>query len=145
MGIVIPAMVTVLVTDRYEQEDPHRKEMLIQLSGISCSDHCRGDIELALVMGRSGGTFQDRFFKHVEIQVGQQYPDERDFYKGLCRLDWKYLPQWFGLTTPVIYLLLGIIGFIFLIIRFFRKPLDFIGQTNDRNQLIYLAVLRVLL
>lgn len=55
------------------------------------------------------------------------------------KVGWTYLPRWFGLTTPVVYLMLGIIGFIFLVIRFFRNPLTFIGQTNDRNQLIYLA------
>jgi hypothetical protein len=52
---------------------------------------------------------------------------------------WRYLPRWFGLTTPILYLLLGITGFIFLVLRFFRKPLDFIRPTTHRNHLIYLA------
>jgi hypothetical protein len=54
-------------------------------------------------------------------------------------INWKYIPQWFGLTTPVIYLLFGIIGFVFLVFRFLRKPLDFLSRTNDRNQLVFLA------
>jgi uncharacterized membrane protein YagU involved in acid resistance len=68
MGIVIPAMITGLVLI---DQGALPEKNLHPLLRVSCSDYCRGGSKLALVMGRSGGAFQDRFFKHVEIQVGQ--------------------------------------------------------------------------
>lgn len=56
-------------------------------------------------------------------------------------IGWKYLPQWFGLTTPILYLFLGIAGFLFLSIRILRKPSSFLDQSENCNHLLHLACL----
>jgi hypothetical protein len=53
-------------------------------------------------------------------------------------LKWNYIPQWFGLTTPLLYLFLGITGFFFLVMKFIREPLSFSGNNAERNSLLYL-------
>jgi hypothetical protein len=55
------------------------------------------------------------------------------------KVSWAYVPEWFGLTTPVPYLLLGVIGIIILVLNFFRKPVRFLMNTPDRNQLLYIV------
>ncbi len=47
-------------------------------------------------------------------------------------LPWTYLPTWFCITTPLLWLLLGFTGIILFIAAFINKPLRFIGHTTDR-------------
>jgi hypothetical protein len=54
-------------------------------------------------------------------------------------LDWKYLPQWFCYTTPVIYLFFGFTGILALIRNFLKKPMMFICDPLKRNFLVYLC------
>jgi hypothetical protein len=61
-----------------------------------------------------------------------------DFVRA-SKVGWKYLPQWFGYTTPLVYLFFGISGILALVIHFLKKPADFIRNSVKRNQLIYLA------
>jgi hypothetical protein len=51
---------------------------------------------------------------------------------------WNYVPVWFGVTTPIPYLILGLAGIGFLIRNFFRQPAQFLGNTPERNQLAWL-------
>ena len=55
------------------------------------------------------------------------------------KLDWKYIPTWFSITTPVIYLLLGFTGFLLLIFRFIKHPKEFIDNSIKRTNLIFLG------
>ena len=60
-------------------------------------------------------------------------------YVRASAIDWMYIPHWFGLTTPLLYLFFGTIGFGFLVTRFLREPGVFLFPTNDRNYLLYLV------
>jgi hypothetical protein len=51
---------------------------------------------------------------------------------------WNYVPVWFGVTTPLPYLILGLAGIGFVIRNFFRQPALFIRNTPERNQLAWL-------
>jgi hypothetical protein len=55
------------------------------------------------------------------------------------KLDWKYIPTWFSITTPVIYLLLGFTGGVLLILRFIKHPKEFIDNSIKRTNLIFLG------
>jgi hypothetical protein len=54
------------------------------------------------------------------------------------KLPWTYIPEWFLLTIPVPYLVIGLTGIVFLIITFLKQPLTFLTNKTDRNQLLYL-------
>lgn len=54
-------------------------------------------------------------------------------------LPWYYIPVWFLITNPIFYLLVGIIGSIWLLLMVLKKPLLFISDTGIRNNLTYLA------
>jgi 4-amino-4-deoxy-L-arabinose transferase-like glycosyltransferase len=137
MGIVIPAMVTTLVlTDMIRGS--YRGKMLIRYFVYLVLTIAVVVLSWPWLWEDPAGRFRIAFSNMSKFRWDNNILMNGTFVKASA-VDWKYLPQWFGLTTPVIYLLLGITGFIFLVFRFFRKPLDFIGQTNARNQLIYLA------
>ena len=54
-------------------------------------------------------------------------------------VSWRYVPVWFGVTTPVPFLILGLSGMVFLVVNFLRKPVRFLLNTIERNQLIYMV------
>ena len=54
------------------------------------------------------------------------------------QLDWSYVPVWFTITTPVLYLVIGFSGIILLVITFFRNPISFLSNTKKRNNLFFL-------
>ena len=55
------------------------------------------------------------------------------------KLTWWYFPSWFVITTPVIYLILGVTGIAVLCYQFFRQPGKFLMSGPDRNQLLFLT------
>jgi len=137
MGIVIPAVVTVLVLIDIFM-GPYRKRILMLYGVYLVLTVVVVILTWPWLWEDPAGRFQIAFSNMSKFRWDNNILMNGDFVKASA-VGWKYLPQWFGLTTPVIYLLLGIAGFVFLVLRFFRKPLDFIRQTNDRNQLIYLV------
>ena len=56
-------------------------------------------------------------------------------------LNWKYFPTWFSITTPVIYLLFGVIGFLLLTFQFFKTPYAFLNNSIKRTNLLFLGYL----
>jgi len=48
-----------------------------------------------------------------------------------------YAVTWFGISTPLVYLALGITGSIILAVQFFKKPLPFIVDRKERNILLF--------
>jgi hypothetical protein len=50
-----------------------------------------------------------------------------------------YLPVWFCVTTPVIWLLAGFAGIMIIVVDFIRKPALFIHETPERNFILYLG------
>jgi dolichyl-phosphate-mannose-protein mannosyltransferase len=53
------------------------------------------------------------------------------------KLPWTYFPVWFWITVPELWLITGFIGIVFIAIDFFKKPMDFIQNTINRNFLMY--------
>jgi Dolichyl-phosphate-mannose-protein mannosyltransferase len=54
------------------------------------------------------------------------------------QLDWYYIPVWFLITTPIIYIISGGLGIGALIISIMRKPIQFLRNNKSRNNLLYL-------
>ena len=54
------------------------------------------------------------------------------------RLPWTYFPVWFGISTPLLWLVAGICGMVWLIIDFIKHPAAFLTNTPSRNFLLYL-------
>lgn len=55
------------------------------------------------------------------------------------QLPWTYLPVWFIITTPVLWLLAGFTGICLVVIAFVKAPLKWLANTPERNFLIYIA------
>jgi hypothetical protein len=136
MGIVIPALVTTLVAIDMVR-GPYRKELLIRYLVYLVVTVAVLILAWPWLWKDPAGHFRIAFSDMSKFRWDNNILFNGDFIKA-SKIGWEYLPRWFGLTTPVVYLLLGITGFIFLIIRFFQRPLSFIGETNHRNQMIYL-------
>lgn len=52
-------------------------------------------------------------------------------------LPWYYALAWFSLTNPLLYLVVGFFGLLFLAVKFFKKPLSFLENGLQRNNLLY--------
>lgn len=52
------------------------------------------------------------------------------------QLPWSYIPTWFFITTPELFLLLGIIGMIMLVARIIENPAAFYVNTPQRSILM---------
>ena len=55
------------------------------------------------------------------------------------QIPWIYFPTWFMISNPPIWLLVGFIGTGVILYDFFKKPLVFFQNTNERNLLLYIA------
>jgi hypothetical protein len=53
-------------------------------------------------------------------------------------LPWYYIPVWFGITTPLLWLLAGLSAIGVLLSHFVRQPLRFLQNNKERNFLLYL-------
>ena len=53
-------------------------------------------------------------------------------------MGWEYSLVWFGITTPIVYLVAGLFGMVLLIVAVFRDPKLYLSNTGERNNLIYL-------
>jgi hypothetical protein len=65
------------------------------------------------------------------------------FYNGKMergdRLSWYYMPVWMGITIPILWILLGLGGMVWVVVEFLRKPLLFLNNTRERNFIISLG------
>lgn len=55
-------------------------------------------------------------------------------------LPWYYLPEWFSITTPILFLLLGFTGLGLFVYKFISDPGRFIKNTPYRNMVAYACV-----
>jgi hypothetical protein len=55
-----------------------------------------------------------------------------------AKIPMSYLPEWFSITNPPIWLLAGLAGTVWVITDVCRKPMQYINNTLNRNFIIYL-------
>lgn len=55
------------------------------------------------------------------------------------QLPWYYLPLWFGITMPLVWLFGGLLAILLMAISFLKAPMRFLANTRERNFLIYAA------
>ena len=55
------------------------------------------------------------------------------------QIPWTYFPVWFIISNPPVWLLIGAAGIGWAIYEFFKKPLAFFQNTQERNYLLYLG------
>jgi dolichyl-phosphate-mannose-protein mannosyltransferase len=67
--------------------------------------------------------------------------DSSVLFKGefvqVMEIDWSYIPIWFSITTPIGYLLLGLLSSIFLLFQFIKNPLSILYNNILRHNLIF--------
>jgi hypothetical protein len=52
-------------------------------------------------------------------------------------IPWSYLPVWFSITTPLVWLLAGAAGLLTLPVLIVREPLHYLFDPKDRQFVIY--------
>ena len=60
-----------------------------------------------------------------------------EFVKS-TNLKWYYIPVWFIISTPIYYLLSGLIGILIVIINSFNSPSKIICNDKERHNIIFL-------
>ena len=53
-------------------------------------------------------------------------------------LPWTYIPTWFLISNPEVWLVAGFCGIVALLLGFAKKPLAYLTNTPERNFLLYL-------
>jgi hypothetical protein len=53
-------------------------------------------------------------------------------------MGWNYIPTWFVINTPIVYLVLGFSGIILFMIRTFKKLITLNFKAIDKNNLMFL-------
>ncbi|HQE13367.1 MAG TPA: hypothetical protein PLQ78_11495, partial [Flavipsychrobacter sp.] len=48
-----------------------------------------------------------------------------------------YLPSWFAITTPILWLLLGCVGLILVLVAFISNPIQYLKDSYSRNWVLY--------
>lgn len=59
-------------------------------------------------------------------------------FVSAASLPWNYVPVWFGITLPVVWLAAGIGGIIWLIVNALKQPAYFLQNNNDRFLILLL-------
>ncbi len=54
-------------------------------------------------------------------------------------IPWYYIPLWFSISTPLIYLFAGLLGSIILLLQSIKRPIYFFSNSMERNNILYLA------
>lgn len=57
------------------------------------------------------------------------------------KLPWTYIPVWFAISTPEVWLLAGVAGIIWIGYLVIKHPLKFLANSPDRQFLLYLVCL----
>ena len=55
-------------------------------------------------------------------------------------LPWTYLPVWFCISMPIIWLILGFAGIIWSVILFIKKPFIHFDNNEKRNRMWYFSM-----
>jgi hypothetical protein len=136
MGIVIPAIVTGLVAIDLIR-GPGRKRTFLNYSIYIAVTLVVLYLSWPWLWEDPIGRFRIAFINMSKFRWNNNVLLNGDFVRA-SEVGWKYLPQWFGLTTPVAYLAFGVAGFFFLVVRFFRNPAIFLKNNPERNHMIHL-------
>lgn len=82
--------------------------------------------------------FMEGFRSLANIQWGGEVLFNGKYYKG-DQLPWNYMPVWFSITIPELFLCIGLTGCVWVLILFFTYPRKWITNVKERNFLLHLA------
>lgn len=82
--------------------------------------------------------FTEEFQRLSHINWGGDVFFQGKNIKG-SMLPLNYLPVWFSITMPELWLFFGITGFVWVISSFIIRPMEFLLNTPERNFLLYIA------
>ena len=76
-------------------------------------------------------------FAHYDVWNGAVLFNGRHI--RAVNLPWTYIPTWFLITNPEIWLITGIAGITWICVNFFTRSWAYLKNTRERNFLLYLA------
>lgn len=53
------------------------------------------------------------------------------------KLNWIYIPTWFSISTPILYILLGVVGILLLFAKIIKSPLSFFNDRTVKHNLLF--------
>jgi hypothetical protein len=82
--------------------------------------------------------FHEQFSSLANIKYGGAALFNGKFYGGDL-LPWNYMPVWFSITTPVLWLATGILGFLWVAIDIGRSFPKYLVNSRERNNILYIT------
>lgn len=58
-------------------------------------------------------------------------------------IPWFYFPVWFCITTPVLWVGVGVTGMLWVLVDFVKRPLLFFSNSRERNYILWLGCFAV--
>ncbi len=136
MGVILPFITTVLLfLDYYKKKDKTNLKLWLLLAITSCITLY---ISWPYLWNNPIGNFYDALRNMSRFRWEGQVLFNGDYTKSRF-IGWIYIPTWFGITTPLFYLLSGLFGSLLLIYHFAKNIQKQLENTLCRNNLIFLA------
>jgi hypothetical protein len=139
MGILIP-LLTILFFLIDLAKEKNKKQILISLFVYILSAAGVLIISWPYLWKDPAGHFAAAFISMSKYRWDNYVLMFSEFVRS-TKLGWWYFPSWFVITTPVVYIILGITGIVVLCYHFFRNPEKFLSRNPERNQLFFLFCL----
>ncbi len=137
LGIMIPTLVFAMVAVDLFRE--HKVKVNLLFGGtIALVSSILLYVIWPYLWGDPFGNFQQIFENMSKFRWNGSVLFDGKMIKS-TDLPWTYMPTWFGITTPILYLVVGIGSFLLVILRFLKKPLLFIENNLERNNIIFAA------
>jgi hypothetical protein len=139
MGVLIPFMtILFLLIDLVKEKD--RKQILLSLFIYILSAAGILIISWPYLWEDPFRNFAAAFISMSKYRWDNYVLMFGEFVRS-TQLGWWYFPSWFVITTPIVFLILGITGLTVLCYHILLQPGKFITRTPDRNQLLFLFCL----
>jgi len=137
MGILLPCILLcyLLLDAIIEKKNIENLKLAIVLTLFSSITlYCFWPI----LWGDPIGNFILAFEEMSKFPWGYSVLFNGDVIKG-TELSWYYIPEWFLITTPIVFLFFGILGIILFSASFLKEPLKHLRNDKVRNNLLYLS------
>lgn len=136
MGVLLPFLTTVLLVLDYYKE---KNKTNIKLWAIlALTSFITLYISWPYLWNSPFENFYTAFRNMSKFRWEGHVLFNGDFTKSRL-IGWKYIPIWFGITTPIFYLISGFFGAILLVYHFIKKPLKHLSSDLHQNNLVFLA------
>lgn len=135
MGALLPFLSTLfLFFDYWIEKDKTNLKLWLILTVISCLTLY---VSWPYLWNNPFFNFYEAFRNMSKFRWGGHVLFNGDITKSRL-IGWKYIPTWFSITTPILYLMSGLFGTVILVYYFIKSPYNYLRNILNRNFLVFL-------